>query len=405
MEVIIQRLIHLFRSLLPALILIFALYGFGRWYNPLEPSGPDLFRRQIILGHPALASEWRGFGALADQAPGGILVLHANRKQSGRLSRHLEPVIPGSLFRLRGYAAAEQITPGSKPWQRGRVMLTYRGVTRQARWDYPHTAASLKGTQDWTAFEFLSAAPVFAVSGRLIVFNQGRSGRFKVKEMSLVPMQYKRSNRWFDAAWVVLWGIVAFWYSLRLGLWSRRAGWLILLLNAVIVVGMLIPNQVIKSTQLEATQAVEHQIERMTSQSRARPGKALSKESPRIAFLRLGAVAQWMKSLQPHPLGHLVMFLAMGYSCGLMFLAGAAPHRFNHLGRKEVLLLLTLVASMAVYAAATELLQVLVRTRSPALNDWWLNMQGFAIGTLGFMLTHCARYVMRDYLRSRRGCS
>jgi len=405
MQVTTQRLIHPLCSLLPALILILALYGFGRWYDPIAPSGPDLFHSQNPVGHTVLAAEWRGFGALAEQSPEDILVLHANGNQRGRLSRRLEPVSPGSLFRLRGYAAAEQITPGSRPWQQGRVVLLYRGPNGQTRWDYPFTAVRLVGTQDWTAFDFLSTVPDFATSGRLRVINEGRSGRFKVKEMSLVPMHYKPSNRWWDGAWVLLWCGVALWYSVRLGLWSRPAGWLILLLTGGIVVGMLIPSQVITTTHLEATQAVEHQIERMTSQSRARPDTPLPKPSNLVARLRLGAVAPWMKSLEPRPLGHLVMFLAMGYSCGLMFLAGHTPHRVYHLGRKESLRLLAVVAGMAVYAAAAELLQVLVLSRSPAFDDWWLNMQGFAMGTIGFILTHGAWYVMRDYLRSRPSCS
>jgi hypothetical protein len=341
---------------------------------------------------------------MAEQSPERILVLHAHDKRHGRLSRRLQPVIPGSLFRLRGYAAAEQITPGSKPWDQGRVVLFYRGPSGQKRWNYPHTAVRLRGTQDWTAFEFLSTVPDFAASGHLVVINEGSSGRFKVKEMSLVPMRYKTSNRWLDGAWVILWCSVAFWYSVRLRLWSRPAGWLILLLTVSIVVGMLIPNQVITTTHREATRAVEHQIERMTLQSPARPDSHLAKRSNRVAWLRLGVVAQWMKSLEPHPFGHLVMFLAMGYSCGLMFLSGPTPHRVDHLGRNESLRLLALTAGMAVYAAAAELLQVLVLSRTPALRDWWLNMQGFTIGILAFLLTHGAWYVLRVYLRARPGC-
>jgi hypothetical protein len=335
---------------------------------------------------------------MAEQSPEHILVLHAHGKRGGYVSRRLQPVIPGSLFRLRGYAAAEQITPGSRPWEQGRVVLLYRDATGQARWNYPHTAIHLRGTQDWTAFEWLSTVPDFATSGHLVVINGGHSGRFKVKELSLVPMQYKTSHSWLDGAWVMLWCGVAFWYSIRLRLWSRPTGWLILLLTAGIVVGMLIPNQVITTIHLEATRAAEHQIDRMTSPSQAMPDRHLSKPSNQIALLRWGAVAQWMQSLELHPLGHLVMFLAMGYSCGLRFLAGLPPHRVYLFGRKESLRLLALMAGMAVYAAAAELLQVLVPSRSPALHDWWLNMQGFAMGIVGFMLIHGAWYRMRVYL-------
>ncbi|MBN1830544.1 MAG: VanZ family protein [Deltaproteobacteria bacterium] len=252
------------------------------------------------------------------------------------------------FLQLKGRVRVEDIKKGLNPWNIARCLLYFQDLRGTRRWDYPHSAEGLSGSSLWVEFSKVFPVPDFAESAHVLIQNSAKSGTMWIDDISLQPLrmnhQFFRNRNILLGVGAIL--ILVFLFIMKI--WEGF-GWMI---PAIILVGAL---------GVLCRQAYFEEI--------------ASVLSIKVEVLK--------------KIGHFIIFLAMGTSSSLWL-----RRRSNARGRigKSIYHAMCLFASLALFAAVTEFLQLLTLDRTPRLTDYLIDLSGSLLGVLlGFTMTRTCR--------------
>lgn len=376
------------RICLPVLGFISVLLLLHFSYDPYQAIGPDLLPLSEWQNYRL--APWSVSDTMAEMRPNGSMLSLAQGKTRGRINRKIDGVMPGELLRLKFEARANQLTHGKAGWQVGRGALIYYNASDKSRWNYPHSTGILTGSCDWTSFELISPVQEYAKYAKLWIVNEGTSGQYEVRNLSLTPVRLKRSSSY------ILWGSVLWlsgiwlWYLYRLHIQKRPWGWGVLLLSITIFTGVLLPSSVVTDAPFVAAAVMDKGAQKV-AQSIAPPQITpaqlpASKQAPEWVRRKDQAVT-WIKHLDVHRLGHAGLFFLFGIACGRCFLPTFTPthiYTVQHDGKQ----LLHLILGLFLFSIMAELTQVITLSRTTEWADWRLNIYGTTTGLLLFILCH-----------------
>lgn len=388
-------------SFLPILIFIAALSLFHFFpHDPYKQIGPDLLKAKEW--GPYHLSDWSTGPALTEISEDGVIGTQTTENGRGWISCRLDGIRPGDLFRLRGEASATDIVRGKYSWQAGRTTLAYYDMNNKAHWNYPTTAGLMTGTRNWKEFELLSEAQPYAHYAKLWIGNAGKSGRYEVRNLSLVPVRLKRSVPFYYwSAVLVLIGLGG-WYSYRLTLFTRAWGWLVILISICILTGVLLPEKAVDATPKITAGVIEKSVHKMAQAAPVQkvvPALKPEAKSRPEWVQRKDRIIKWVKGLNVHNLGHFGLFLLFGFACGLCFLRGTIPNRLYTLHHQDAAKVLYLLTSVLLFTITAELIQAVALTRTLDIHDWVLNIYGASSGLLLFVLLHLGQHPLRRLLK------
>lgn len=339
-----------FNRLLILALLTAATLALFQLYERYQPSGPELLTDPTFAeGFAHWERSGRGKAWLSDS---GVLRLRVDDARGGVAVRQSLPEAGRyRLLRLSGKLQAQDIQPGPRFWQRGRlVLVSLDGNERMLA--VPHLAADLDGTRAWRRYQAVFRVPSQMRTVRVGVQLIGATGVLAVKELSLREVQEKGAFAWYRYASLVLWALVLIWAGLPwLAQWrGDKAQWTIVLLGLTLLVGTLLPG------------SLKMQLEWAT-------GAALAR------------LALWGWPLSGRGSESTVLLCSDGWHL-LTFALFAAAVRRGHpdvSARMLIVWLLTL-------AAVSETLQFYVDARQPSLIDFAIDSAGLLLGVAAVSL-------------------
>ena len=251
---------------------------------------------------------------------------------------------------------ALDVTRGKKTWETARVVIAPLTAENKRRYDVPHTLAQLSGTVPWERFEHIFRVPEENAAVSVFIQLLNASGTLEVKSLSLKSAIENPSYPMWQHALMLIWFIMGLWivwplvHAAQRG--PGRTG--VLVTGSLILAGALMPASV-KFTMtptwlLPETETFE----------------------PFNADL-LPATIPFSFELLPtdldiYKLAHFLLFAAIGY-----LLIARRPYRIPIWRQAGI---------VALFALATESMQVLASGRSGSLGDVTIDMFGACCGIL-----------------------
>lgn len=377
-----------------AVAVLAAMRLFFEWYPIYQIAGDNL--APAAGSESATPAVWRGTDrpgiGVSDGFVSGRVSLEACETIRPSIEFPIDAIAGYDAFRVRGCCRSDQLQPAEHRYMTGRVLLAFQDASGKSRWDWPHTAVTVKGTRGWRSFSTRIVHSRDAVSARLIVHNSALSGVFEAERIEVHPLRVNPWNRWVFAFWGAVWGIGAWRTLRRLNLARRAGGWAVLVAAAAIVVGMLAPQDVMAwagKTARKLLTPSEHATpppRAAASEESAHPpaaGKPRPAEAPVKPRLDIELRAAMAETLDVHRAGHVIFFALLTLAsarCFDMRLAGGDRRRAWRT-----------IGGLALYAIAAEQLQWLTLTRSVNWSDIVQNLIGIAIGLI---LAESARAIL-----------
>lgn len=370
----------------------------GKSHSGIPESGPWHFAGSSV--------EWvRGGG---HDGSGGVR-LEVRESRGSFFERTLENPHAHQALRVRGKLRIAEFEPRPKGYSGARWVLFFRDEEGHAMWQHPHVVCRETEARrgQWIACEETFDVPPEAVSGHVRAQIVARSGALLVDDLEIVPAEPREITPYLVGALFVLWLATSVQALLVLRLWSRALGWTQLLLSVVIVAGTACPSWVLQ----EFVDSVREATARLAdpapaddpepkdpppASEQAKPAPERSSPAPKHppleqppelpavetpeerpgplrrlatrvhdALLENDSIA-WAKTT-----GHAVLFFVLA----LVSYVGLLREQGGRFGSRW----LTRTAWLAGFAAATELLQLLVPTRGPSTSDWLLDLAGILV--------------------------
>jgi VanZ family protein len=385
-----------------------------------EPSGeadPPLDERdEWTLVHPRVS--WVADGGFEGSA--GIR-LTAREGRGAWIERSIEDPQRYRSLRVRARLRLQDYVPREQGYSGARWVLFFRNAQDEPMWSQPHVVCLERDARggDWIHCQGTFDVPPPAVSGHVRAQIVAERGTLLVDDLEILPASPKRSRLAWASLLALLWGL-AVWQALAwLRPWRHPLGVPQLALAAVIVFGTVCPTWLLQDA-VSLVRETGREIERRwtadpvpsESQDRADGPKATRKPregpsepaapEPSASPPRAGKEARPDEpAAAPGPLGRalgqLVEALREAVSGASMV---TVAKRSGHAALFFVLGLLTFVGIwqrgeaarpgpwvqklivLAVFAAATEALQVVTPSREPAVRDWLLDLAGVAAALL-----------------------
>lgn len=291
-----------------------------------------------------------------------------------RVLLELAPVAAGTRYRVEASGRWEGVVPRAAAWESARLLFVPYGTNGRSV-PAPHSALIVFGTGRGSFREVFTLPPGVA-SVRLMLQHAGKSGRLDLDAYSVEQIEVKPASGLGFAALRVAWFALAVWTVARLRLPARRHGIWVLLCAGLIAGGMLISAESVVRAPIHVADAMRPggaavptpTVASRTTSSDPVPAAQAAPAAPagRVARLRLAA-ADLVGRLDPFFWGHAVLF-------GLLGLSGYACFGRNRGGVWRGVL------GLAVFAVASELLQVTVLSRSVRGSDIGINLAGLAVG-------------------------
>ena len=376
------------RCIAPAVVLVGALVAFFIPYDPYEPHGTNLvhddgFERPVREPGPPCGWQLDGrcIGRATGEGFGGSVGLClAGSNGFVQAVYELPDPRPYQAFRVSGRVRVEGVRAGSVAWQAARLIFCCYDAQHQSDWGYPHVVFCLTGTKGWTTYEKVFVAPGFAVTAQVAAQHLGTAGTMWVDDVSVVPLGVKPAFHWWQILAVTLWAGVAANCVWQTRLWQRRWGPFVLAVAALIVVGIVLPQPSLRrlaaaesSLESTLTNPVAVHIPWLMSPLPASPDSQVPmKAQPESPTQRI----QRLKRITHVSLFALLGFAAFGAwrreppvlpdTCFREMLSNHSP----------------LLVGLALFAAATEVLQFVSITRTPRIGDWLLDMSGLVCGAV-----------------------
>lgn len=135
------------------------------------------------------------------------------------------------------------VAPGSKPWERARVIIVPLTTEGKPRYDVPHTLTSLEGTTPWTKAEQIFRIPEENAKVSIIVQLLNASGTLEVRSLSVRSAFENRSYLKWQHILMFVWFVMGSWAVWPLFRAAHRAAGRteVLIAGCIILAAVLIP--------------------------------------------------------------------------------------------------------------------------------------------------------------------
>ena len=343
------------------LALITLLYSF--LFDPYRPMGPELLDNGDFSQGLA---QWQTFEASRTVAllEGATVRLHSENPEGTVSLRQkiFDPVRFGRL-RLSGEIRTRGVQGGKRDWQQARLVLA--GYDGADKWlPARHHVALLQGTNGWQRYSQDFAVPAGARSLQVLVQLPRATGTMWARDLSLREVVGKKGTGAVSGTLLCLWGAFLVWL---LGPIFRKVRPVVVQLLAAAVIlaifaGSLAPGEKKRQWQEDAVQAVQQIIE----------------QSPASAVADAAPEHRWKPAvktmLELSKVGHFTLFVLLAMVLGTAFAGSPLGGHFQDL---------------ALFAGATEFLQIFIRGRTPQVTDWLIDISGVLIGLALIYLLRC----------------
>jgi hypothetical protein len=301
----------------------------------------------------------------------GILKLSNPDKNNNRSIAAIQTVaVPSGqrLLYLTCEARALDVVPGAKPWETTRVVIFPLTSEGAPRYDVPHTLALLNGTTPWEKFGQIFRVPAENAAVSVFIQLLNASGTLEVRSITLRSAIENPSYTIWRHALMLAWfiaGLWAIWPLLRTA--HREIGRIgILVIGSMILVGVLMPAS----------------VKRAITPSWLLPPR----ETPgpfRADFFSVAVPFRFdllPSELNIYKLVHLLLFALIGF-----LLITRRPYGIP---------IRVQIGIIALFALATEAMQILASGRGGSLSDVLIDLFGVSCGLLA------AAILQRHYRRN-----
>jgi VanZ family protein len=358
---------------LPAIGLLVITLVFWGVYDRYEAAGP------VLLQSPALDDAVRIHGDCKGQdgryilrvAPGGPRVT-ANFR------------IPGGTgydrIRVRGRIKTDGVVAGRYRWRCARIVMAQ--YDENNKWiPGHHGLIAQDGTTDWTECEDVFEIDGQAAQADLAIQQLGREGVAEFDRLSVQPVQLRASFTWWRLAFAGSWLGVGVLFYRRCRLESRRLRRLILINAVIIMIGTLMPGQLIEDSAEYARAEAVKMLQSVRPEAPSGTDMQQPPAAGKDAQERVDRFSGFIGGL--HGIGHFVLFASL---CFLVYLSAAfeGQHRSYFL---------KVVFDILLFAGVTESLQYLTLDRIPGITDWLIDVAGLLAAFLLFLAVMLIRSI------------
>jgi VanZ family protein len=329
--------------------------AFFTLYERYQTVGSELLTDpQFTQGFNHWDKSGRGIAKLA----ANTLLLQVDKPGAGVAVRQSLPD-PGQyrLLRLSGKLKSQNIHPGSRFWQKGRLVLVSFDKN-QHMMPVPHVVADLQGTLPWRLYQANFRIPQQVHEVQIGVQLIGATGTLIVKNLSLQEIKEKNHFSLYRNLGIAVWVFGLIWLSLP---WVSQLRFNLphlLLYTAVggIFIGALMPVKF----KIDVDYEVSTALATLTRQVDHGAGAAQTRRDD-ATF-----VSKW---------GHVLFFALLAFA-----LWWAYP-QVNRL---------SLLFGLLIFASVSEILQLFIDGRLPQVSDFFIDSLGLLGGIGAFQLARAA---------------
>ena len=359
---------------------LFLMWLFFQAYQPWESIDADLTSGTGQFNNVTDLSLWRReIGKVDWSDDTGYLRLHPTARFRFEL-----PLNNGDLLLASARMRTEDVSPRRNQWDAGRIMVYFENARGEVNWKHPHDVGYAAGNTDWLTYRELIAVPYWAKRGWLELANYGTSGIVAFDDVSISPAVWKDSYKHLQMTFGMLWAAILMWLVLQAQLWSMPWGKLIMANLLVIVIGVTLPPTIL----FQVTHGGLQWTQKMLFTEPAQPAKAATSESSATVIseqksrseatitadpkpAKLSSPLDVSVSIEPRDLqkvGHVVLFSTLGF--------------FVFMGLADKMRRGIMLYSIILFAASTEVLQLVVIGRTFSIRDFLIDLTGILIGVL-----------------------
>jgi len=318
---------------------------------PRYLAGPQLLRNP---GFADALTGWQVTGAGTAEAIDGSLRLDLAEVKGGvEVSQTIKAPPLGSLLQLSCHVKSQAIQPGKRGWELGRVVLVSGDRQGKPIYAYPHLLTALTGSRAWTA-----ATQVFAVAAGVAELKVAAQlmhspGQLWVKDCRLNKLALSQHFHAWRYVLLTLWislgaGLLLVW--LRSGL-SKAQDPVKCLLTMGILAGVLMPG------------SVKHQVGGWLVRYGLQSAASADVFFQSSDFPYFDTALHW-PDWDMFKLGHFGLFACLAF---VLSVKGS--------GRR-------VLPALALFAGASEVLQLFIQGRTPRLSDIAIDCGGVLLGVL-----------------------
>jgi len=386
-------MINELRQVLPLRLQISTLFLFLMWlffqaYQPWQPIDQDLLYGTGTFSDATDLSGWRReTGSVEWTDDTGYVEL----KPRARLRFSL-PAFAGDLLLCAGRLKTQDLATGKKAWDAARIMVYFEDDKGRIRWSHPHNVGYLSGNNDWQQVSALIEVPSFARKGWVELAHYGSAGIAQFDDISIQPAIWKETYTHWQMFFGMVWAAIMMWLLLNSHYWTVPWGKPLLISGIMIIVFVTLPPATmfqVASSGAKLSQKVLHTAEDVFPDSTPAGETAVQKQ-PKVSQTKAKAEAASQtvkpaikqKSAQPRQperpavapvrsidvqkLGHGLLFAVLGFFA-FMALYGKVDTGL-------------LVYTLLLFAASTEVLQLVIDGRLFGVTDLFLDIVGLAVG-------------------------
>jgi hypothetical protein len=348
------------------MVLIGGTIGFFNSYERYEGIGSELLTDpEFREGFTHWNRSGRGVAEILED--GRMIILRADEPSADVAVRQsLSNPQRFRLLRLSGELKVEDIRPGERFWQKGRLVLASFDADRRMM-SVPHVVADLEGNQSWQTYRQVFRVPEGVVEMRVGIQLIGATGILLARNLSLQEVRERDHYSWYRGAGMSLWAVALLWISLpyfaRLRL---NAPHLLIGMDLVgIFVGTLMPAK-FKMEMDSGIGTALFQIVQIWGSDDQREHE--------VSLLRAP-----LDSLVISKAGHFLFFALLAFAVRWAHPKGRWPG---------------LLFGLLILAVVSEVLQFFVDHRLPRLGDLIIDGAGVVLGLTLFEILRRVRMVM-----------
>lgn len=361
-----------------ALMTVGSMTLFFNLYEPWLPISPELVPDGSFSSPPA-TNEWSGWNEWTRLTPdGGFdgspgVVLTCSPKEHGilRFTDYNLTHIPA--FRVSMRATAEGVVKGKESYHVPRAIFFYHDAKAKSLFSFHHGLMDIPKDTGWKRYTGFFPVPKDAVDVRLHIQNLGVAGTMRIDDISIIPVRPDPAasgwNILFGTLWMIAFGLCLF----ALRPWARRYGFLITLTVFLIMIGIVLPGQILDGGIGKTEAFARHLLTRphpapapvVKTMPPAQPGTVKPATVPKgeLAVTLTREAAE-----KAHWAGHISLFSLLAFLSALSWLT--APQLLCRTA--------AIYAGLTFFAVSTEVLQFITPDRSAALGDLAVDMSGMA---------------------------
>lgn len=331
----------------------------------------------LLAGRSLTGPEWSrtAFG-VEFATEDGFAVVRLAADPRGVPALALRLPVPGDVDALR--AAVQLKTQGMRPgpegWQKGRAQVASYDVAGRYLWYWPNDVATLSGNSDWLGFDAVIPTSADLKAVFLVVYNGALSGVMSTRAVRVSGLKERPAFTVLRYALIAAWMLAGLWlgraFLRRGGMTAAKA--LVLGLSFVALAGTLLPQPAFQRTSAPAEALLRSWLSPEGEGTRVadRDLAGSARAAPSAAAASPGAPARSTlveadsSRLGFKELGHFAVFALLSLAAFMAYPAVPGGVRLMYL---------------AVFALATESLQLFVVTRSARLSDLAVDLSAIVL--------------------------